>query len=144
MKTTSDDAFSAFKRLQHGLGSTNRFFIRRGMSAMKIAEAACLRIRLHGTGDDALEIVSRLNFQRADHGVRGLADRNHQYAVVGMKIVKVFADAQHAAFAGNMPLEGPINAGFSRGRVRKDAAPLLASRWRLVREWLRLKTCEEL
>ena len=86
---------------------------------MKVSEAARLRIRPHGTGDDALEITSGLNFQRVDHGVRSLADRDHEHAAVRMKIVKVFADPEHATFTANMPLESPINAGFTEGVFEK-------------------------
>src|SRR5579864_8572112 len=89
------------------------------MSAMKIAEPACLRTRLNRTGDDSFKVISRLNFQCTQHCLRGLADGNHQHAVVSMKIVKVFADTQHPAFAGNMTLESSINAGFTQRTFEK-------------------------
>jgi hypothetical protein len=36
-----------------------------------------------------------------------------------MKIVKVFANPQHPAFAGNMALESSINAGFAQRTFEK-------------------------
>ena len=86
---------------------------------MKITEPARLRIRLHRTGDDSFKIISGLNFQRAHHRVRSLADRNHQHAVVGMQIVKVFAHAQHAALTTNIALECLINTGFAKSAFEK-------------------------
>ena len=82
---------------------------------MKISEATGLRIWPHGTGDDAFEIISGLKFQRVYHRVRSLADGDHEHAAVRMKIVKVFADPEHATFTADMPLESPINAGFTEG-----------------------------
>ena len=111
------------RRLQYRLCRANRFCIRRRMPAVIIAESSRLRSWLHRTGNNALEIVPSLNFQRVHHGVRRFANGDHQHAVVRVEIVKVFADPQHTAFAGNMALEGAINAGFSQ-RTRENISRL--------------------
>ena len=48
------------ERLKHGVGGAERLMVWLGMSAEKIAEAALLRRRLSGGGDDTFEAVPGL------------------------------------------------------------------------------------
>src|SRR2546428_11852822 len=91
------------------------------MATLEIAEAANLRGRLHRARHDAFKSSANLHFERVDHGVRGLADRNHYDAAIGLQIKKIFKNAQNAAFAIHMPLKRPINAGFSESVLEKMA-----------------------
>ena len=89
------------------------------MSSLKVAETAHLRRRQNRAGDDSFKLVPCLHFQGTGHGVRGLADGNHQHSVVSMKIVEVFADAQHAAFTGDMTLKSLVDTGFCKCVLEK-------------------------
>src|SRR5437016_4653263 len=91
------------------------------MAALEIAEAANLRGRLDRAGHDAFKSAASLHFKRVDHGVRGLADRDHDDPPVRLQIKKIFKNAQNAAFAIHMPLKRPINAGFSESVLEKMA-----------------------
>jgi hypothetical protein len=53
--------------------------------------------------------------------MRGFADGNYQNPAVGIEIMQIFADPEHAALTIHMPLECSINAGF-RERVLKEMA----------------------
>ena len=75
------------------------------MSADKVSKTPHVKLRLNRAGYDSLESLPGLLMQGGQHGVRGLADCNHENAAMRMKVVKIFADAQHAAFAAHMPLK---------------------------------------
>src|SRR5271168_3094365 len=96
------------------------------MSSAKIAKAAYLRGRLDRTGYDAFERrLADLLGQGFGHRVSGLADGDHQDARIGLQIVKIFADAQHAALAVHMP--GECFGDRSLGqRVAEDLASSVA------------------
>src|SRR5437899_11197319 len=91
------------------------------MATPEIAEAANLRSGLDRAGHDAFKSAASLHFERVDHGVRGLADRNHYDAAIGLQIKKIFKNAQNAAFAIHMPLKRRINAVFSDSALEKLA-----------------------
>ena len=63
--------------------------------------------------------VARLHFERIDHGMRRFADGDHQHAVVGIEVVQVLANAEHALVAIHMALKCPVDAGF-RQRMLKQ------------------------
>ena len=91
------------------------------MATPEIAEAANLRSGIDRAGHDAFKSAASLHFERVDHSVRGLADRDHDDAAIGLQIKKIFKNAQNAAFAIHMPLKRPINAGFSESVLEKMA-----------------------
>ena len=100
------------QRFQHGLGGTDRFLVGHRMASAKVAEAPNLRNRIDRTGHNALEAIARLHFERIDHGMRRFADGNHQHAIVGIKVMQVFANAEHSAIAIHVALKCPVDAGF--------------------------------
>jgi len=87
------------------------------MPTPEIAEAANLRSGIDRAGHDAFKSAASLHFERVDHSVRGLADRDHDDAAIGLQIKKIFKNAQNAAFAIHVPLKRPINAGFSESML---------------------------
>ena len=87
------------------------------MATPEIAEAANLRSGIDRAGHDAFKSAASLHFERVDHSVRGLADRDHDDAAIGLQIKKIFKNAQNAAFAIHVPLKRPINAGFSESML---------------------------
>src|SRR6266567_3879545 len=91
------------------------------MPTLEVAEAANVRGRLDRAGHDAFKSAANLHFERVDHGVGGLADRNHYDAARGLQIKKIFKNAQNAAFAIHVPLKCPINAGFSESMLEEMA-----------------------
>ncbi len=109
------------ERFKHGFGGADGFLIGRRMASEKIAEAANLRSWRGGTGDDPFKAVSGLHVQCSHHGMRRLAQCHDEDSVVGMEIVQVFANAQHAALANHMLFESTINAGPGQGVFEKMA-----------------------
>ena len=100
------------------------------MSAMKITEAAhltCLKLtrrfdrRLDRRCDDAFEAAAHLGFESGGHGMRRLSDGDHEDAIVGIKMVQIFADAQHTPLAVHVAREGVFD-GCVLQRRRENLA----------------------
>ena len=91
------------------------------MAAVEVTKAGQLGTWSYGCRNNSFEALSGLHFQGVDHPGCGFAEGNHEHAAVGIKLVEVFADAQHAAFAINMALEGTVDAGFGEGVFKKLA-----------------------
>src|ERR1700687_1453383 len=87
------------------------------MCAAKIAETAHLAGGLNRRCDDAFEAAAELGFESGGHGVRGLADRNHEDAMEGIEMVQVVADAQDAALAVHITGEGTFDGSVLQGGV---------------------------
>ena len=69
------------------------------MSSAKIAEAADLAFRLDRRCDDTFKTPADLRFEGRSHGVSGLANRDHEDAMVGIEVVQIVSDAEDAALA---------------------------------------------
>ena len=44
---------------------------------------------------------------------------DHQHAIIGIEVVQVFADAEHAAITIHMSLKCPVDAGFRKRMLEK-------------------------
>jgi len=73
------------------------------------------------TNNDPFEMAAGSRFERLNHGVSGFADRDHKNAMVGMQIVQIVANAQHAMVALDATDKRFGNAGF-RERLLKNVA----------------------
>ena len=109
------------ERLQHGTGGADGLSIRHGMSAVKIAKAADVKLGFDGTGDDAFEALAGLFVQRSEHRVRSFADGDYEHAVVGIQVVQVLANAENSALGVHLPGESLADAGFPKS-VFEDVA----------------------
>src|SRR6185437_5073431 len=69
------------------------------MSTLKIAKAANLELWGNGACNDTFETFACLVMKRSKHRVRSLPQRNDEHSAVGVQVVQVFANAQHAALA---------------------------------------------
>jgi len=74
--------------------------------------------RIDGRRHDAFEAAANLRFKRRSHGVRGFADGDHKNAVVGVEVVEIVANTQHAAVAVNMPSERAFDGGVLERRKK--------------------------
>src|SRR5438132_8111872 len=109
------------ERLQHGTGGADRFGIGHGMSAVKVAKAADVKLGFDGTGDDAFEALSHLLMQSGKHGVGAFADRDYEHAAVGIQVVQVLANAENSTLGVHLPGEGLADARFPES-VCEDVA----------------------
>ncbi len=89
------------------------------MAAAKIAEASHLRNRIERAGHDACEAAARLHFERIDHGMRRLANGDHQHAIVGIEVVQILANAEHTFIALHVSLKCPVDAGFRKCMLKQ-------------------------
>ena len=84
------------------------------MPATKIAEAAELAREIDRRRDDAFKVAAGLCFKRGDHSVRRLSHGHYKDAVIGIKIMQIFANAQYVAFAMHIAGESAFDGGVAQ------------------------------